>query len=159
MKKKIFAILAMVLCVCFCFAGCNLFPENNEVIKNQEVATSSINSITREEFIKGYNNYYTTFYNQTKDKDKAIEKLIEYLLSKKVYLNDAKNLLNEGKISLTRTEENYLWHTTLNSIITNIESFEEKVRNSLKDENKETTEDRHSCDPLNTYPFHSTMPM
>lgn len=141
MKKKIFAILAMVLCVCFCFAGCNLFPENNEVIKNQEVATSSINSITREEFIKGYNNYYTTFYNQTNDKDKAIEKLIEYLLSKKVYLNDAKNLLNEGKISLTRTEENYLWHTTLNSIITNIESFEEKVRNSLKDENKDTTED------------------
>lgn len=141
MKKKIFTILAMILCVCFCFAGCNLFPQNDEAVKNQEIASSKANSITREEFIKGYNNYYTTFYNQTGDQDTAIEKLIEYLLSKKVYLDDAKNLLSEGKITLTKTEENYLWHTTLTSIITNIESFEEKVKTSLKEENKDTTED------------------
>lgn len=137
MKKKIFAILAMILCVSFCFAGCNLFPENTPAVNNQEVATSSKNSLTREEFIKGYNNYYSTFYNQTNDKDEAIEQLIEYLLSKKVYLDDAKQLIEEGKIVLTKTEENYLWHTTLTSIITNIESFEEEVRQALKDENGE----------------------
>lgn len=137
MKKKIFAILAMILCVSFCFAGCNLFPENTPAVNNQEVATSSKNSLTREEFIKGYNNYYSTFYNQTNDKDEAIEQLIEYLLSKKVYLDDAKQLIEEGKIVLTKTEENYLWHTTLTSIITNIESFEEEVRQALKDESGE----------------------
>lgn len=142
MKKKIFAILAMILCVSFCFAGCNLFPENTAAVENQEVASSNSNSLTREEFIKGYNNYYSTFYNQTNDKDQAIEKLVEYLLSKKVYLDEAKKLIEEGKIVLTKTEGNYLWHTTLTSIITNIESFEEEVRQALKDEsNKDEDKD------------------
>ncbi len=131
----------MILCVSFCFAGCNLFPENTAAVNGQEIAKSETNSLTREEFVKGYNNYYSTFYNQTGDKDKAIEQLVEYLLAKKVYLEDANKLIEEGKIVLTKTEENYLWHSTLTSILTNIETFEEEIKQSLKEEEGKADED------------------
>ncbi len=135
----------MLLCVCFCFAGCGLFPENKTAINNQEVVSTENVTLTREEFVKGYNNYYSTFYNQSNgDSDKAISSLIEYLVAKKLYISDAKKLVEEGKIVLSNTEKNYLWNTTYNSLISNIESFEKEVKKLLNKEetNEEETEDR-----------------
>ena len=127
----------MLLCVCFCFAGCGLFPENKNAISNQKVISSEKVTLTREEFVKGYNNYYSTFYNQSNgDSNKAISSLIEYLVAKKLYIEDAKKLVEEGKIVLSNTEKNYLWNTTYNSLISNIESFEKEVKKLL---NKEET--------------------
>lgn len=137
MKKSILSIFAMLLCVCFCFAGCGLFPENKNAISNQKVISSEKVTLTREEFVKGYNNYYSTFYNQSNgDSNKAISSLIEYLVAKKLYIEDAKKLVEEGKIVLSNTEKNYLWNTTYNSLISNIESFEKEVKKLL---NKEET--------------------
>ncbi len=141
MKKSIISIFALLLCVCFCFAGCGLFPENKTAINNQEVVSTGNVNLTREEFIKGYNNYYSTFYNQANgDSDEAINLLIKYLVTKKIYLNDAKKLVEQGEITLTNTEKNYLWNATYNSFISNIETFEQEVKNSLGIE-EETTED------------------
>lgn len=131
MKRKIFTILAMILCVCFCFAGCNLFPENKVAKANQTVVSAGGVTITREEFIKGYNSYYSTFYNQYRDSEKATDALIKYLVSKELYLEDAKEMIEKGEITISKTEQNYLWKQTLEAILTNIESFEEDVKKGL----------------------------
>lgn len=141
MKRKLFTILAMILCVCFCFAGCSLFPENTNNKNNQIVIEAGDVEINREEFVSAYNRYYSTFYNQYQDSDKALNALVDYLVSKELYLEDANNLLDEEKIVLTKTEQNYLWQQTLNAIITNIESFEEKVKDSLNNSNDDVEED------------------
>lgn len=144
MNKKVFSIFAMILCVCFCLAGCNLFPENETAIKNQIVVETGGVTISREDFINGYNNYYSTFYNQANgDSNVALNSLIKYLVSKELYLNDAKKLVENGVITLTNTEKNYLWHTTYTSIITNIESFEDAVKKELdKQEEDKDEEDK-----------------
>ena len=126
-KRKIFTILAMILCVCFCFAGCNLFPENKVAKANQTVVSAGGVTITREEFIKGYNSYYSTFYNQYGNSEKATDALIKYLVAKELYLEDANKMLENGEITLSNTEQNYLWNQTLEALITNIESFENHI--------------------------------
>lgn len=141
MKKRILTILAMILCVCFCFAGCGLFPENKNNKNNQIVIEAGNVTITREEFVKGYNSYYNTFYNQYRDSEKALDALAKYLVSKELYLEDANKLLEEGKIVLSNTEQNYLWQQTLEAMLKNIESFEEKVKDSLTDSSEENEEE------------------
>lgn len=132
MKKKILTVMAMILCVVLCFTGCSLFPQDTVAKANQEVISSEKVTLTREEFVKGYNNYYSTFYNQSNgDSEKATEQLIKYLVAKKLYLKDANQLLEQGKITLSKTEQNYIWFQTLSSMITNIETFEEDVKESL----------------------------
>ena len=77
MKKHIFSLLAIVLCFSFCLVGCSLFPENEEYIQNDIVAEAGDITITREEFVKGYNSYYSTFYQNTNgDNDKALDALV-----------------------------------------------------------------------------------
>ena len=145
MKKKWFSIFALILCVCFCFAGCNLFPENQTAIKNQVVVNTGGVVISREDFINGYNNYYSTFYSQSNgDSEVALNSLVKYLVSKELYLDDAYDLIKNGVISLTNTEKNYLWYTTFTSIIPNLESFEEEVKKALELHNEEEnlTDDR-----------------
>ncbi len=142
MKKKWFSIFALMLCVCFCFAGCNLFPENTAAINSQTVVSTGGVTISREDFINGYNNYYSTFYSQSNgDSEVALNSLIKYLVSKELYLDDAKDLVANGAIVLSNTEKNYLWYTTYTSLITNIETFEEAVREALKIEGEEEIED------------------
>ena len=138
MNKKIISLFAVILCLCFCLAGCNLFPENQIAINNQKVIETGGVTISREDFITGYNNYYSTFYNQANgDNDVALNSLIKYLVSKELYLNDAKNLIENGAIQLTKTEKNYLWYETYSSIISNIESFEKIIKEELKIRNDE----------------------
>ena len=142
MKKKWFSIFALMLCVCFCFAGCNLFPENTEAINGQTVVSTGGVTISREDFINGYNNYYSTFYSQANgDSEVALNSLIKYLVSKELYLDDARDLVENGAIVLSNTEKNYLWYTTYTSLITNIETFEKAVREALKIEGEEEIED------------------
>ena len=139
MKKKWFSIFALMLCVCFCFAGCNLFPENTAAINSQTVVSTGGVTISREDFVTGYNNYYSTFYNQSnRDSEVALNSLIKYLVSKELYLDDAKDLVENGAIVLSNTEKNYLWYTTYTSLITNIETFEKDVREELKLKGEET---------------------
>lgn len=142
MKKKWFSIFALMLCVCFCFAGCNLFPENTEAINGQTVVSTGGVTISREDFVTGYNNYYSNFYNQSNgDSEVALNSLIKYLVSKELYLDDARDLVENGAIVLSNTEKNYLWYTTYTSLITNIETFEEAVREALRIEGEEEIED------------------
>lgn len=145
MKKKLMCVLAMLLCVVFCFAGCALFPQDENQKSKQEVISNEKVTLTQEEFVKGYNNYYSTFYNQADgDADEATEQLIKYLVAKKLYLQDAEKLIESGDIVLTKTEQNYLWNKTLSSMISNIESFEEDVKESLglDEENSEDEDEK-----------------
>lgn len=144
MKKKIFSLLSIMLCFCFILGGCNLFTEDLNAKNNLIVFQSDNVVITREEFLNGYKNYYSTFYQQNNnDAEKALNSLMEYLVSKKIYLNDAEKLIEENKIVLTNTEKNYLWYLTYNSFVTNIESFEEEFKDSINiNQDEENSSDK-----------------
>lgn len=132
MKKSFFGLLSLILCVCFCFSGCNLFISDIDTSNNIAAEVGEV-ILTREELLKGYNSYYNTFYNNNnKDADKAMEELIEYLISKKIYINDATELLDQGEIEITDAENNYLWYSVYSALINNIETFEEKIRQELE---------------------------
>lgn len=141
MKKSFFALLSLILCVCFCFSGCNLFVSD---IDNSNKVAAEMGEIilTREELLKGYNSYYNTFYNNSNnDANKAMEELIKYLISKKIYIKDATELLDQGKIEITDAEYNYLWYSVYKALINNIETFEKKIRQELEiDEEDEDLE-------------------
>ena len=64
-------MLSLILSFCFILSGCNLFIEDNIKINNQIAISAEGITITREEFVKGYNNYFETFYNNNnQDKEK-----------------------------------------------------------------------------------------
>ncbi|MDD4110650.1 MAG: hypothetical protein PHS54_03755 [Clostridia bacterium] len=140
MKRRLFGLFSLILCVCFCFSGCNLFVQNN-IGKSEQIAAETGEIIlTREELLKGYNTYYSSFYsNNDENADEAMSDLIEYLISKKIYINDAMDLLDNEEIDITDAENNYLWYSVYSALINNIETFEEKIRLELEiiDENEE----------------------
>lgn len=132
-KKKIFALLSLVLSLCFCLSGCNLFIENTITKANQIAVEAGNITLTREELIKGYSNYYNTFYNNNNNNaDAAMKDLIEYLITKKVYISKTEELIKSGEIdNLTDTEKNYIWYSVYTAIINNIETFEKEVKDDL----------------------------
>lgn len=138
MKKRLFTLLSFILCLTFFLSGCNLFVENS-IIKNNQIAVSAGEiTLTREELVKGYNNYYSTFYNNNnKNADAAMQDLIEYLIAKKLYINDARKIFGNN---FSEEENNYLWYSVYTALINNIKSFEEKIRKELKIENNEEEE-------------------
>ena len=78
MKKSFFALLSLILCVCFCFSGINSFASDIDNW-NKEAGEMGEIVLTREELLKGYNSYYNTFYNNSNnDANKAMEELIKY---------------------------------------------------------------------------------
>ncbi len=146
MKKKIFVLLSLILCFCFCLSGCNLFVEN-EVIKANQIAVQAGDiTLTREELIKGYNNYYNSFYsNNNNDADKAMEDLIEYLITKKIYISDAEELIKLGTMDdLSDTEKNYIWYSVYTAIISNIETFEDEIKDDLDIEEDQEENEKES---------------
>ncbi len=141
MKKGLFTLLSLILCFSLVLSGCTLFYVSPADKNNQIALETNDIIITREEFLKGYNSYYETFYNNnSNDSEKALEDLIEYLVSKKLYIKEAENLIERGEIYLTRTEENYIWYGVYTALVNNIETFEEEVKKELKIEEDEDDE-------------------
>jgi hypothetical protein len=140
-KKFSFLILSVLLSFCFILSGCNLFIENESEKLNQIAVEAGDFKLTREELLKGYNNYYDTFYSQNQnDSEKAMKALIEYLISKKIYISDSQKLIDEGKIVLTDAEKNYIWYSVYTALINNINSFEKKIKEELNIEDEEKEE-------------------
>jgi hypothetical protein len=141
-KKRIFTLFSLLLCFCFVFSGCNLFISDPVKRANDTAVDAGRVTLTREELLKGYSSYYSTFYNNSKDSTKAFEDLVEYLVSKKLYILDAEELLDTGKIRITEIENNYIWYSVYTALINNIETFEGNIREELDIEDEEEDEEK-----------------
>lgn len=129
MKKKILSIIALCLCVCFMFAGCNLVSQNNSAnLKSTAIDVNGV-AITRQDILNAYDTYFDSYYNSYKEE--AFDKLIADLITEKLILNEANKLVESGEIKLTNTEKNYLYAQTFDAVLSNLEGFEEQAREIL----------------------------
>ena len=144
MKKKIFSILALCLSVCFMFAGCNLLNVNENANLNATAITNNGEVLlTKEDIQIAYNNYFESYYNSYSTK--AFDKLIEDLITEKLIVNEAKDLISKGEIVLTNTEKNYIYQQTFEAVLSNLENFEKdaiKILNIKLEEESKTEGDK-----------------
>lgn len=129
MKKRFFGILAMVLSVCFIFAGCGLLKVDTTKDYEQTAILVDGTVITKKDIKTAYDSYFQSYYNSYSDK--AFDKMIEDLITEKLLLNKANALIESGDIVLTSTEKNYIYDQTFKAIISNLESFEEDAKKLL----------------------------
>ena len=64
MKKKFLGMLAIVLCFCFIFAGCDLLK--TDPVKDSEQTAVTVNGvvITKEDVKSAYDTYFESYYQQ-----------------------------------------------------------------------------------------------
>lgn len=158
MRKSFFIVLSLLLSFCFVLSGCNLFVDD-QVKRLKQIAIEADGiTITREELEKGYNSYYQTFYNNKgQNKDKAMDALIEYLVSKKLFIKEAEELIENDEIEITDIEYNYIWYSVYTALVKNIETFEEEVKKDLNiKEDKEKEEEIEKDESFIYNPYSKT---
>lgn len=129
MKKRFFGVLAIILSVCFMFAGCGLLQTNQAAEYDQTAILVDGTVITKKDIKNAYDTYFSSYYNSYSDK--AFDKMIEDLITERLLLNKANSLIESGEIVLTPTEKNYIYDQTFKAIIKNLESFEEDAKKLL----------------------------
>lgn len=129
MKKRFFGVLAIILSVCFMFAGCGLLQTNQAAEYDQTAILVDGTVITKKDIKNAYDTYFSSYYNSYKDN--AFDKMIEDLITERLLLNKANSLIESGEIVLTPTEKNYIYDQTFKAIIKNLESFEEDAKKLL----------------------------
>lgn len=92
MKKFAKLLICLLLCCTFALSGCSLVQRNTERYLNKTVATvgNSI-TITMQDLLGEYNNYgyqYVEMYGYTTEK--AVNKVLEDLINKRIVLEEAK---------------------------------------------------------------------
>ncbi len=129
MKKRFFGVLAIILSVCFMFAGCGLLEAdlNKEYDQTAIVVDGTI--ITKKDIKNAYDSYFSSYYSSYQDQ--AFDKMIEDLITERLLLNKAKALIASGEIVLTPTEKNYIYDQTFKAILNNLESFETDAKKLL----------------------------
>lgn len=130
MKKKLSLIVIMfVLLCCSIFSGCSLITDNLSARLKRPVAELTYEdgskiTINVKDFNIAMNNYgVELMQNNSYSYEEAAEETLKALINREVMLVESKS-----KFSLTDKDLNDLWIDTYESIITNLESFEDKVR-------------------------------
>lgn len=146
MKKRFFGVLAIILSVCFMFAGCGLLQTNQAAEYDQTAILVDGTVITKKDIKNAYDTYFSSYYNSYSDK--AFDKMIEDLITERLLLNKANSLIESGEIVLTPTEKNYIYDQTFKAIIKNLESFEEDAKKLLgltpeEDEEEKSTDSQY----------------
>lgn len=146
MKKRFFGVLAIILSVCFMFAGCGLLQTNQAAEYDQTAILVDGTVITKKDIKNAYDTYFSSYYNSYSDK--AFDKMIEDLITERLLLNKANSLIESGEIVLTPTEKNYIYDQTFKAIIKNLESFEEDAKKLLgltpeDDEEEKSTDSQY----------------
>ena len=148
MKKKItLLVLCLMMSFTFLLAGCDLFPRNQTEYLNRTVATleykdGTVDKITTKHFINAYNSYgYSLVQNGTEIED-ALEQTMQVLINRRVMLNEAKKNVDIEPFVREILNETY------ESVVSNIESFEDEVETEWYGE---TPEDESSEDKKVVY--------
>lgn len=153
MKKRFFGVLAIILSVCFMFAGCGLLQTNQAAEYDQTAILVDGTVITKKDIKNAYDTYFSSYYNSYSDK--AFDKMVEDLITERLLLNKANSLIESGEIVLTPTEKNYIYDQTFKAIIKNLESFEEDVKKLLGLTPEEDDEEEKSTDSQYVYTEYS----
>ena len=128
MKKSFKAIvLALVMCIAVVFCGCNLIETDMSVYLEKNVVTLNYGDKTVEikvkEYLTAFNNYGAQLIQSGKTVDEAKDETINALIDRKVLVEEAKE-----KVKFKNADYNRLWNETYDSLISNIKSYEEEVR-------------------------------
>lgn len=153
MKKRFFGVLAIILSVCFMFAGCGLLQTNQAAEYDQTAILVDGTVITKKDIKNAYDTYFSSYYNSYSDK--AFDKMIEDLITERLLLNKANSLIESGEIVLTPTEKNYIYDQTFKAIIKNLESFEEDAKKLLGLTAEEDDEEEKLTDSQYVYTEYS----
>lgn len=129
MKKRFFGVLAIILSVCFMFAGCGLLETDLNKEYDQTAIVVDGTTITKKDIKNAYDSYFSSYYNSYKDQ--AFDKMIEDLITEKLLLNKANAMIANGEIVLTPTEKNYIYDQTFKAILNNLENFETDAKKLL----------------------------
>lgn len=128
MKKKLsFFILCLMMSVTFLFAGCDLFPRNQEAYLNRPVATleykdGNKQDITTEQFISAFNSYGSTLVQNGTEMEDALKQTLNVLVNRQVMLNEAKQ-----KVTLSDDDKLEVLNDVYDSLISNLQTFENEV--------------------------------
>lgn len=153
MKKRFFGVLAIILSVCFMFAGCGLLQTNQAAEYDQTAILVDGTVITKKDIKNAYDTYFSSYYNSYSDK--AFDKMVEDLITERLLLNKANSLIESGEIVLTPTEKNYIYDQTFKAIIKNLESFEEDAKKLLGLTPEEDDEEEKLTDSQYVYTEYS----
>lgn len=128
MKKKLsFFILCLMMSVTFLFAGCDLFPRNQEAYLNRPVATleykdGNKQDITTEQFISAFNSYGSTLVQNGTEMEDALKQTLNVLVNRQVMLNEAKQ-----KVTLSDDDKLEVLNDVYDSLVSNLQTFENEV--------------------------------
>lgn len=116
-----------MMSVTFLFAGCDLFPRNQEAYLNRPVASieykdGNIQEITTEQFISAFNSYGATLVQNGTEMEDALKQTLDVLVNRQVMLNEAKQ-----KVTLSDEDKLEVLNDVYDSLISNLEQFEEEV--------------------------------
>ena len=154
MKKKFLGMLAIVLCFCFMFAGCDLLKTDPAKDEKQTAITVNGVVITKKDIKTAYDSYFESYYQQYSDK--AFDKMVEDLVMEKLIVLKADALIESGDIVLSPTEKNYLYDQTFKAVLKNLENFEEQAKKLLgldveDDSDDSEDEEEPKTDPQYVY--------
>lgn len=127
-KKSFKAIvLSLVMCIALVFCGCNLIETDMSVYLGKNVVTLDYGDKTVEikvkEYLTAFNNYGAQLIQNGKTVDEAKDETINALIDRKVLVEEAKT-----KVNFENADYNRLWNETYDSLISNIKTYEEQVR-------------------------------
>ena len=116
-----------MMSVTFLFAGCDLFPRNQEAYLNRPVASieykdGNKQEITTEQFITAFNSYGSTLVQNGTKMEDALKQTLDVLVNRQVMLNEAKQ-----KVTLSDEDKQEVLNDVYNSLVSNLEQFETEV--------------------------------
>ena len=157
MKRKITGIfLCLLMSLAFLLTGCDLFPKNYEAYLNKSVCTITYADETKEEitteaFINAYNSYGSSLVQQGTSYEDAAEQTVDILINRYVLLNYAKT-----KITLTDEDYRSIYDEVYSSLVSNLDSYEEEVRDDWSMEAPSSPEDEEEDDVVVYTPYEPT---
>ena len=134
----------------FLLAGCDLFPRNRTEYLNRPVAMLEYNNgdkenITTERFISAFNSYGASLVQNGTSQEDALEQTLNVLINRYVLVHEAKLTVDISDKKQQVLEDTY------DSIISNLDSFEEEVRNEWDIADAEVTEEESTSVKYTAY--------
>lgn len=129
MKRKIALMFMLILSFSFALTGCSLFETNYDKYYNTTVVTIEYPNgenikINKKQLINAFNSYGASLVqNYGMSIEEALNRTITSLINQQILIKESKN-----QIQLTNKDYNQVWQESYNSLMENLESFANEVR-------------------------------
>lgn len=154
MKKITIFVMALLVAVTCCFAGCSTFKVNYVKYYNEVVAEVDGYEITRHELINSYNSYGYNYYvsQQGKSEQEALESTLNLLIDRKLLVGYIKG---DDKYTLDARDVNELYAEVLETLQSNYDSYFEQAKKiyDITDSETESDEDEEETFKIADYKY------